>query len=89
VVREYACNVTGSIRTEQFRTATPTADALPHRFCDGYLVKGILHGKEMTAFCAIIQDLVSGIGGSTVDAHEMVHGIVLISRLHIGVRFSG
>jgi len=30
----------------------------------------------MTAFFAIIQDLVSGIGGSTVDAHEMIHGIV-------------
>jgi hypothetical protein len=32
----------------------------------------------MTAFFAIIQDLVGGIGGSTVDAHEMVHGIILV-----------
>jgi hypothetical protein len=32
----------------------------------------------MTAFFAIVQDLVSGIGGSTVDAHEMIHGRALI-----------
>jgi len=31
----------------------------------------------MTAFFAIIQYLVSGIGNSTVDAYEMVHRIVL------------
>jgi hypothetical protein len=38
-----------------------------------YFVKRVLHCEEMPALCAIIQDLVSGIRGSTVDAYEMIH----------------
>jgi hypothetical protein len=43
------------------------------------LIQRILYGKKVTTFGTIIQNLVSGIGGSTVDACEMVHGYVLVS----------
>jgi hypothetical protein len=66
-----------SLNREQF-PVSPYRERtlLPHSFCYGNAVQRVFYGKKMTAFFAIIQDLVSGIGGSTVDAHEMIHGIV-------------
>jgi hypothetical protein len=60
---------------------------LPHSFGYGNFVERILHGKKVTTFSAIIDNLVSGIGSSAVDAYEMVHGKVLVCRIDIGVRF--
>ena len=64
----------GAGKTTILRTISglksPTAGEI--RF-HGQRIERISDREKVTAFCAIIDNLVSGKGGSTVDACEMVH----------------